>query len=60
MWVNTTGSFHNNIEIGYVKDSDLNNNINGTWQISVKAAASSSPITFVPGIHIYYYYEIGD
>lgn len=44
--------------MGYVKDSTGNHNVNGTWQISVKA--SSSSFSFIPGMTIYYYYELGD
>lgn len=54
----TSTSSRSSIDMGYVKDSTGNHNINGTWQISAKA--SSSSFSFVPGMTIYYYYEIGD
>lgn len=58
-WYNS-GYFYPSIEIGYVEDSDTNKNINGTWQISVQASSSGSPLTFVPGMYISYHYELGD
>jgi|GEM_PF-705899 len=56
----TSGYFYPSIEIGYVKDVTTNKNINGTWQMSVQASTSGSPLTFRPGIYINYNYEIGD
>ena len=58
-WFNSK-YFYSSIDIGYVKDSDTNKNINGTWQVSVQASSTSSPLIFVPGIYTLYYYEIGD
>lgn len=58
-WLNSK-NFYPSIDIGYVKDSNTNKNINGTWQISVQASSTSSPLTFVPGLYISYHYEIGD
>ena len=54
----TSTSSRSSIDMGYVKDSTGNHNVNGTWQISVKA--SSSSFSFIPGMTIYYYYELGD
>lgn len=58
-WSNSK-NFYPSIEIGYVKDSDRNININGTWQVSVQTSSTNSPLTFVPGLYITYHYEIGD
>lgn len=46
------------ITIGYVPDATNNVNINGNWQFRFEPSGSS--LTFIPGIYIHYYYEIGD
>lgn len=56
----TSGQCEPSIDIGYTKDGVNNKNINGIWQISGKASSSCSPLTVTPGIHISYYYELGD
>lgn len=58
-WYNSRYTYPS-INIGYVKDSNNNKNINGGWLISVRASSTSSPLTFVPGLYITYHYEIGD
>ncbi|BCJ94209.1 hypothetical protein acsn021_17780 [Anaerocolumna cellulosilytica] len=56
----TSKYFFLSIQIGYVKDATTNKNINGIWQMSVRASTSGSPLSFRPGIYIDYHYEIGD
>lgn len=56
-WKETTSIAQN---MGYIKDSQNNININGNWQISFKARSSNSTISFIPGIDFFYYYELGD
>lgn len=58
-WTNS-GYVYPTIDMGYVKDSDNNKNINGIWKISVKASSAGKTFTFVPGLDIVYRYELGD
>lgn len=54
----TSGRFRTSIDMGYVEDANTNKKIKGIWRIS--AQASSSTFSFIPGLYVTYYYELGD
>lgn len=58
LWFANVGNSYPRIDFNYVKDSEANAKLKGTWSMGFQS--SSSSCTFTPSFYIIYYYEYGD